>query len=279
MRGGFTMITVLWVMTVASVVAAAGALAGRNAVSATRNRTELERARWTAQGCAAVVRADVDDVLANAPTYEDAAMSWRVLPRLASQYAAPTACHVDLTAAGTRLDINVASADMLDSALEQVGQSPDAATAIAASVVQWRADDAPVASIYELARFGVRDDSGLDSLLWAEPGRISLATASVAVLTLVPGITRETAERVAALRDAGTPVTEIADVFGEVSDASADEAMMHYSEIVQLTTADPEAWILTVSSSSGFPSNAATVEWRLVRAGKRTIVVRSRTIY
>ncbi len=57
------MITMLWVMTVAAVVTATGALAGRLAVHASRNRAELERAYWMAAGCASRARAVIDALL------------------------------------------------------------------------------------------------------------------------------------------------------------------------------------------------------------------------
>jgi type II secretory pathway component PulK len=71
-RRGFAMITTLWVMTVASVIALAGALTGRSAVNATRHRTQLERGFWIASGCASRIRAAIDNALAESETFEAA---------------------------------------------------------------------------------------------------------------------------------------------------------------------------------------------------------------
>src|SRR5579885_3586497 len=81
-RRGFTMITTLWVMTVAGVMAAAAALSGRLTVETTRNRVLLERSFWLASGCAARAQASIDEELARATSFESAADTWRVLGRL-----------------------------------------------------------------------------------------------------------------------------------------------------------------------------------------------------
>jgi hypothetical protein len=63
-----------------------------------------------------------------------------------------------------------------------------------------------------------------------------------------------------------------------VSPSSADAIMLRYSEIVRVTTPDPDAWILTVRGSSGFPASTVVLDWRLVRVGRRCVVVRTRSV-
>jgi type II secretory pathway component PulK len=139
-----------------------------------------------------------------------------------------------------------------------------------------RPRNAALADIRELTRVrGFEDISAFDSVLTTEPGRVSLATASVSVLMAVPGITRETAEKVVALRDAGTPIRDPALLAGMISRTSADSLMARFPDIVRSTTPDPDAWNLTVHARSGFPAVTVALCWRLIRLGKRSVVVRT----
>jgi type II secretory pathway component PulK len=302
-RSGFTMITVLWVMTVASIMAAAAALTGRNTVNATRNRTQLERAYWIASGCAARARAAIDDTLAGAATFELAADRWRVLDRTVSPVSLPRPgdCSITLEAAGTRIDVNAASAEMIEALLRGLGHG-DEAIGMTDALADWRDTDdvalpsgaerawyesehrdlprnGSLADVRELARVrGFENLGRYDTVLTTEPGRVSLATAPVSVLLAVPGFTRETAERIAALSAAGTPARDILSLLGSVSAPSAAAIMGRYSEIARVTTPDPDAWILTVQASSGLPPSTVVLHWRLVRAGKHCVVARTRSM-
>ncbi len=273
------MITVLWVMTVASIMAMAAALAGRNAVNATRNRTHLDRALWVATGCAERARAAIDDRLGES-TYEDAGVAWRVLDRVVLPIAVPDGddCRIALEAAGSTLDVNTASDAMLDSLFHTMGSSDDAATTMVSALADWRVRNGDVVDLRQLEDLpGFTDVARYDSVLSAESGRVSLATAPVLVLRALPGITSETAERVAVLRDAGTPVSDPVTLVPSLSPPSADALMAHYADLVRVATADPDAWILTVAASSGLPASDVVLEWRLVRTGKRCVVVRTRS--
>ncbi|HTE45996.1 MAG TPA: hypothetical protein VK636_12170 [Gemmatimonadaceae bacterium] len=296
------MITVLWIMTVASVMATAAALTGRNAVNATRNRTQLARAYWSASACVARVRAAIDDTLADAPTFEVAAEKWRVIDRIVPPVArAGTAdCSITLEAAGTRLDVNSASPEMIEALLRGIGHGEEA-IAMTDALLDWRDSDdvarpagaerswyegehrepprdGPLADVRELARVrGFENLARYDTGFTTEPGRVSLATAPVSVLLAVPGFTRETAEQIVALRAAGTPVRDVLSILGSISPPSANAIMARYSDIARATTPDPDAWILTVSASNGLPPSVVVLSLRLVRAGRRTVVVRTRS--
>jgi general secretion pathway protein K len=302
-RRGFAMITVLWLMTVASIAALAGVLAGRNGVNATRNRVQMERAFRQAMGCARRAQAVIDAVLRDAPSFDDAARRWRRVDHEVAQSASTMVggCELRLEAAGTRLDVNVASDEMMDHLLRALGHGDDAIEMVDA-LADWRdADDAPrpsgaerdwyasagrllprnadLADIRELARVrGFENLARYDTVLSTAPGRISLATAPVTVLMAVPGFTRETAEWIVALRDAGTPLRDLLELPAMLSSTSRDAMLARYSEIARITTVDPDAWILTAHVESGLPASVVVLEWRLVRAGHRALVVRSRVL-
>jgi len=296
------MITVLWVMTVAGIVATAGALAGRNAVNAATNRAHLERALWTAMGCVARVESAIDATLAAARTYDEAADTWRVLERAALPLSnvAAAECTIGLEAAGTRLDVNEASEEMLRNTFVALGYGNDAESLVAA-LADWRDSDsvarplgaerdwylaarrdaprnAPLADIRELARVrGFENPTVFDSVLTTEPGRVSLATAPVTVLLAVPGFTRETAEEIVALQRAGTPIADVTSILGLVSRASADSIRARYPDIARVTTPDPDAWILNVRATIGAPPVSVTLARRLLRDAKRAVVAGSRS--
>jgi general secretion pathway protein K len=296
------MIIILWVMTAAGVIAAAAALAGRNTVNSTRNRINLERAFWRASACAAIAQAVIDERLENAPTFEAAADTWRALDRMIAEDASAPGdrCTLSLEAAGTRIDVNSASEEMLMRLFEAMGLD-DAAPALVDALNDWRdADDVPrplgaerdwyaargrdlprngpLADPRELAR--IRGFEALDrfeSVLTTASGHISLTTAPVAVLRAVPGITRETAERIVALRETGAPVSDLLSIAGQLSHESADSLMAGYQDIARLTTANPDAWLLTVRGETGYPAVSVTLTRRLARSGRHAVVVGTRS--
>jgi type II secretory pathway component PulK len=297
------MLTVLWLMTVASVVALAGGLAGRNGVNGARNRIQMERAFWVAMGCARRAHAGIDELLARAPTFQDASLRWRTLDRQLAQSAilTPAACDVTMEAAGTRLDLNRASDDAVGRLLRALGHGSESVEMVDA-LADWRDTDhvarplgaesdwyaavrrfeprnANMADVRELSRVrGFEELERYETVATTEPGRVSLATAPVTVLLAVPGFTRESAERIVALRDDGTPLRDLLQLPGMLSPSSREELLAHYSEIVRMTTVDPDAWILTSRATSGFPSSTVAVEWRILRSARRAAIARMRVI-
>ena len=202
----------------------------------------------------------------------------------------PAECTIAFEAAGTRLDVNAASEEMLQRLFAGLGYAADAD--LAAALADWRDSDdvahpagaerdwyaaarrelprnGPLADIRELARVrGFENLPPFEAVLTAEPGRVSLATAPTSVLMAVPGFTPETADRIVALQDAATPVTDVTSLLGLVSRVSADSMLAHFPEIARVTTPDPDAWILTVRASVGIPQVSVTLSRRILRAGK-----------
>lgn len=296
------MITMLWVMAVAAIVVASGALVGRMTVDASRNRTELERAYWVATGCASRARAVIDALLRASIADGAAAVVWRTLDhRVASATTFERACDVELEAAGTRLDANTASDEMIARLLSALDVPQAASQAMVDALADWKDSDdlarpagaerswyvgaqresprnGPIADVRELARVrGFERIAEFDSVLGTDGGRVSLATAPVTVLMSVPGITRETAETIVQLREQGETVGDLLAVVGLVSSPSSDSLTARYADAAHVTTAAPDAWILTVRATSGFPPNTATLRLRLTRDGNRCRVVSVRS--
>ena len=294
------MLTTLWVMTVASVVALAAVLVGRRAVNAGSARVELERARWKALGCERRTQAAIDSVLHDAPTYDEAARIWRVLPTAISGSALTRGCAVTLEAVGSRLDVNTASLEMIVNLLNAVGMG-DHAAELADALADWRDMDSvasplgaeqswyaaqsrltprngPLADVGEIRRVrGFEEIPRIETLVSTDPGRVSLATAPVEVLMAVPGITQETAEAIVEMQAAGTPVSDLLAVTKSISRESASILASRYTDVVRLTTPDPEAWLVRVRVARGLPAVAVELEWRVVRTGKRCLVSQTRS--
>jgi general secretion pathway protein K len=295
------MLTTLWVMSIASVVAMGAALVGRHAVSEGAARVELERGRWLALACERRAEAAIDAALRAATTLDEGALVWRTLPRRVIASTLVAGCEVSLEAAGTRLDVNVASTEMIANLLGAIGLG-DRALEMADALDDWRDtdDDAlplgaerawyesvgrllprngPLADVGELRRVrGFEDVGGLDSIATAEPGRVSLATAPVSVLMAVPGITRETAEQIVALQADGTPLNDLLSVTGLISEASVSALAARFPDAVRATTPDPDAWLVRVRVSRGVPAVSVRLEWRVIRTGSRCVVARTRSI-
>jgi type II secretory pathway component PulK len=295
------MLTTLWVMSVASVVAMAAALVGRHAVFEGSARVELERGRWTALACERRAEAAIDALLRDARTFDEGALVWRTLAPRVLVSPLLTGCDVTLEAAGTRLDLNQASTEMVANILTAIGLG-DRAAEMSDALADWRdADDdpsplgaehdwydragrlpprnAPIADVRELRRVrGFEDTAGLDSLLTIEPGRVSLATAPVSVLMAIPGITRETAEQVVAMQVAGTPLNDLLSVTSMISQASLSALAARYPDAVRATTPDPDAWLVQVRVSRGVPAVSVRLEWRVIRAGSRCLIAHTRSM-
>ena len=299
-RDGFVLLTVLWVMAGATVVAAAAALVGREAVRAGATRAELERARWTALGCERRAEAAIDDELRAAPSDDDAALAWQALGDRVAESALVVGCNVTLEAAGTRLDVNGATTEMLArlfDALGFAGRAPEMADAVTdwidadadpsplgAEADWYRGEDrlpprnGPIADPREIFRIrGFENAQGIDSVLGVDSARVSLATASVPVLMAVPGVTRETAERIVALRSAGMPVRDLTSVVGSISESSAAALADRFADAARLTTADPDAWLVRARTTRGIPPVSVTLTWRIIRVGRRCAVASTRS--
>jgi type II secretory pathway component PulK len=294
------MLTTLWVMSIVSVVVMTAAVTGRQAVSEGSTRVELERSRWLALACERRAQAAIDAILRDASTLDVAIQAWRTLEQRVVASPLVAGCDLTLEAAGTRLDINSASREMVVNVLEAIGLG-SRAVEMGDALQDWLDDDdeplpsgaerqwyerlgrlvprnGPLADIAELHRVrGFEQLGGLDTVVTTEPGRISLATAPVPVLMAVPGVTRETAERIVALQRAGTPVNDLLSVTGSISQASISALAERYPEAARVTTPDPDAWLVRVRISRGLPAVTVLLDWRIIRGGRRCAVAWTRS--
>ncbi|HEY9478916.1 MAG TPA: hypothetical protein VIP79_02460 [Gemmatimonadaceae bacterium] len=307
-RDGFVLLAVLWVMVGVSALGLALALSARGAIRAAENRRAETIAAWTAEGCAERARSVMEAVLdggsANVGVHSFYPQAgWRTLDRTLAESAllSSSGCAVSLRAAGSAIDVNTASDEMLHDFFIALDLPPERGDSLVDALLDWRdPDDLPRPSGAERAwyekegqvppRNGPLQDArelasirgfdaftGLDSMLGVEPGRIDLGHAPLPVIAALPGFTSEAVSRVAEERLRGVPLTDILSLGARLSPSARSMLVSRYADLARLTVSEPDAWILTSRAHAGEPAIIAVAELRLVRAGSRAAIVRRRS--
>jgi type II secretory pathway component PulK len=302
-RGGFALVSVLWIVVGIAALAMIANVAAREGIASARNRADLARAAWRAEDCLARARAVIGDALAGRGADGTGTMGWDRMDAVVAQspLLPGPGCEVRMTAAGAALDVNATDGETVRRLLVALGRSPGEADSLADALADWRdADgtprpygaeaawyaaagmraprDGPLADVRELARVrGWARVGGIDTLLSAEPGRVPLSHAPAAVLATLPGLGAEAAGRLGQMRLRGEGVTDLAAFVSGLSPGARDEAMRRYTDLVGVAVVEPEAWIVTARGTEGTPPAVSAVEVRLVRAPGRTAVLRRRT--
>lgn len=248
-RRGFALLAVLWVIATLAGLVGLGVGLMRIEAMASINRRRLERGRWGAEACLAIVGARWLD-----HRLEDSA---RVdLGRTLS-------CRWRVDDPGARLNVNTASIALLVSAgLPQ---------AVADSVVAHR----PFQDTSQVRQL-LGSDSALLSLLTVDgPGTINVNRAPRAVLLALPGFGSETLERLAEHTRVGRPVSSLDQLVSAVS-GERSALLAHYAELSSLITFAPAQLLITSAGEVGNEKPQATVEELVVPLPERLAVIRRR---
>lgn len=295
-RGGFALLAVLGVMTVAGSLVMLLLLTERDGVQVARNRVAQVRALWIARGCAAQARAMIGGALRE----DDPTQLWRSLDGLLEGQRFD-GCRVGLHPSGMRIDANAVDGEALRSMAVTVGIPVATTDSLADALEDWRDGDdqprplgaerdwyrasgrieprnGPLESSEELQLLrGFADVPQLDSLLAVGDGRIWLTRAPAPVLAALPGFSPEAVDALLSLRSqvADAPVDPgmLAQRLGPGARELLSSQLQHLAALV---SPDPESWTLTSEATSGLPPVAESVELRLVRAGRRAAVVNRR---
>ena len=228
---GFALVAVLWILMVMGVMGVTfqvGARAERRAVANTRAES---RNRWAGRAGLALALRQIDNVLhQSGAAFGLRASGDTVLPPI-QFVSGGVAVGVLVLDARARVNLNLASDRQLIALAESVGLSSATATALAASVLDWRDTDglrrangaeardyaglrppsrpknAPFYVVEEL-----RNVRGVSPAAYAHiaphvtiagDGRVNLNAAPLPVLLTVPGIDRAAAAAIMARRRAG----------------------------------------------------------------------------
>jgi general secretion pathway protein K len=307
-RGGFVLLAVLWVMVGVTALGLALALSARGAIRAAENRRAETIATWRAEGCAERARSVMEAVLDGQgatmgvqPVYSRA--GWRALDRTLAEspLLRSNDCAVSLRAAGSAIDVDIASEELLHDFFTALDLPPALSDSLVDALLDWRDPDdlprpfgaerawyeregrvpprnGPLQDARELATIrGFSALPGIDSMLGVEPGRIDLGHAPLPVLAALPGFTSEAVSRVAEERLRGVELTNILSLGARLSPNARSILVSRYAELARLTVIEPDAWILTSRARAGEPAITTAVELRLVRAGSRAAIVRRRS--
>lgn len=310
-RRGFVLLAVLWITVGASALGLALALSARNAIRGAENRRASDVAAWEAEGCAERARVVIAAALGResdirsvgvVTNRDPADRGWSSLDLVVAEspLMRSSGCTVTLRAAGSAIDVNTASEELLHKFFGELVSSSDRADSLTQALLDWRDPDdiphplgaerewyerekemlptnGPLSSAREIRCVrGFDAIHGLDSLLGVEPGRIDLSHAPLAVLAALPGFTSEAVDRVAEERLRGVPTTNLFALTAGLSPAARSALVSRYADLARLTVTEPDAWILESRSSAGDPAITEVVELRLVRAGTRAAIVRKR---
>jgi general secretion pathway protein K len=303
-REGFALLAVLWVVVGVATFAFASSLSARNAIATSHNRSDMLRATWRASDCVERARAAIGEaLLATERIDARSQLGWSELDKvvLTSPAVAEAQCKVHLEAAGRRIDVNHVDAEMLDALLRRLRVDEPLRDSMVDALLDWRDPDdiarprgaerawyaargrlvprnGPFADVREIRRVrGFESMHGLDSVFTVEPGRVSLANASLNVIAALPGASDEVVGRIQEKRSHGEPVNDMAALSGELSPGAREKMLARYPDLVHAATVETEAWILQARADAGSPAITVVVELRLVRAGDRAAVVRRRT--
>lgn len=293
---GFALLSVLLVVAGAAAISLALALESRTGFEAGRNRVNAEKAYWRARGCLAESLTAVRDRIARESSAHARSLLWRSL--MSEPSTSDTACVVTFEAVGSRLNVNAATEEQLIAlfAISRLGASR---TDLAHALHDWiDADDqrrpngaerawyaanrrvaprnGPLADPSEIAH--VRGFESLAAtlvgLIGTEPARISLDHAPEEVLATLPGFTAEVRARVLERRAMGIPVGDLNELLGMVSPSAAEGLRERFPELVRLSVAGTESWVITSRASVGAPPVSATVQAEIALAGSGAAVTR-----
>jgi general secretion pathway protein K len=298
---GFVLLPVLWVLVTVTMIWLGVMLVARDAVAASRNRVNHERASWIAEGCLELARSAIDESLASSHGANDA---WETLDRQIDSLALPHECTLVANPSGLTLDVNSATPAELLAVLAGCGVPPYRADSLVDALLDWRDTDdierpfgaekpwyslshslpprnGPLAAVAELSQVRgfsdeLRRNPTLERLLGVEPGLIFVRHAPLALLATLPGVGQEALARIAIRRAVGDSVSDLALIAPELSGPARAEMLQRQDEWSLRVTPSPEAWILDVEASSGAPPIRASLEIRVALAGSRAAIIRRR---
>lgn len=301
-RGGFALITVLWLLSTIGVVAIAATASGRDEFDAAANRIALEREFWQAQGCASRIQSAIADSLVAAGDELGASNRvWRSVGEIvAATSPGDSVCSVGVEAAGSRLDANTATGEELDRLFDALRLSEGAA--LRDALLDWIDPDSeprtlgaetewylaqgrplprngPLASPRELTRVrGFEQLASAERFVSVEDPRIYIGAAPPEVLASIPAFSPAIVDHILQMRADGRPIDDLILVLDGVPQSDADSALARFPEIRRVTSLDPEAWTLTIRAAIRPDAPALTLEQRIERNGDRTLVARTRVL-
>lgn len=249
-RGGFALLTVLWLITALSAIVGLSMVATRLGNQASANRIVLARGRWAAEVCLAISQARrAQQRLPDTATIDlgrGLRCAWTV---------------VDPTA---RVNFNSADRDML--------QALGLSEAFIRAVLEQRRQ-APFEDLAQLTGLADFDSVAVRVGTVIGPGSVNLSAAPPAVLRALPGVTPEAVDRVLYRRRLGRPVASLDELAAELSPPGRAALLNRYADLARLTTFSAAQLVVqAVGWVEGFAPRA-TIELVVVPLPERLAVI------
>jgi hypothetical protein len=250
------LLAVLWVIVALAAVVGLGVGAMRVASLGSSNRLRLERARWAAEGCLAILEARwVDHRAADSATID---------------LGRTTACHWRVDDPTSRLSVNTTPWSILADLAPVAG--------IPLQVVESLVAHRPYQDTAQV-RAVLGPDTVLLSMLTVDgPGTVNVNAASPAVLVAIPGIGAEAVTSVAEYQRLGRPIATL-DQLVSVTPGGRSALLAHYADLSALVTFAAPQLIVTATGWVGDGGGSglhATVEELVVPQPDRLVVIRRR---
>jgi type II secretory pathway component PulK len=269
-RPGFALLTVLWVLVGASLLALQVVRTSRDAIGTANNRIGARRAMWAAEGCVAESRAMIDALLRDS---RDADRAWLQLDSALAAVAETGSCERTLTPAGLALDVNTATPEQLRTLFRGVGMEGDPSDSLTAAIIDWRdPDDDTQPDGAEREWYHAR--------LRATPRNSAFTTREE--LRLVRGWTPQLDSlRLLDVDDGpvllGRAPEPVLAALGRHPGAENARAPVEGLTRERGVTATPAAWTIRATGTDGVSGVRSTVAVRIVHSGSRAAVVRHST--
>jgi hypothetical protein len=243
-RGGFALLSVLWLITALSAVVGLSLAATRLGQRTTLNRIALTRGRWAAEACLAIAQArGVQHRLSDTATIDLGRGTW---------------CRWRVEDPTARLNLNTAERDVLARLV------PNADSIVA------RRRAAPLVDLGQVRGINPR-------LVTVDgPGVVNLSTAPPEVLAALPGLTPEAVDRLLARRAIGRPVGSLDELVGLLSPGGREALLVRYADLARTAGFSAPQLKLTATGGVGPEPLRSTIEVIVVPLPDRLAVIRRR---
>jgi general secretion pathway protein K len=244
-RNGFALLTVLWLVAALSGVVAGALLAARLGAATSRNRIMLSRGWWARESCAEMLLAKYAS-----------GQAVRLLDTV--DLGRGTWCRAELEDASSRLDLNAASAEALESVI--------GSDSLVESLLDWRDADelprasgaeadwyrahgrrtprnGPLADVAELRLVRGFDSAEVERLRpllgTGAGGRLNLNSVPLEILRAVPGMSAEAVEVILRRRLSARPVASTDELLTLLSSEARRHLLDRYQDFSSVALYSP----------------------------------------
>ena len=249
-RGGFALITVLWLITALAAMVGLSMTATRLGNQASANRIVLARGRWAAEACLAIAQA-----------------RWtqqRLTDTATNDLGRELRCVWTVQDPSARVNLNTAAPELLQS----LGLSEPFVRALTE-----RRRQAPFEDLAQLAQLSDFDSVAALVGTVIGPGSVNLSAAPRAVLRALPGLTPEAVDRILYRRGVGRPIASLDELAAELSPPARVALLSRHSDLAGLATFSPPQLVIQAAGWVEGLALRSTIELLVVPLPERLAVV------